>query len=230
MPSGVRLLLAVVLVVSNIQAQDLSALGGLDVSFFRQINDRQTEGDGPIEYVDRLSIPVMLITPTVMIIYGTAEDREVFESGMMAAASELLAFGTTSVLKAIVGRPRPFEALEDVRVKHRTSASGTSFPSGHSSTTAALATMLIIRHPNVGVVIPSLLWTAAVGYGRIYLGVHYPSDVVGGFLLGIASALVIHSMEADFRKMGDWLFGKRIPYGITPTPRVSLFSVSIPMN
>jgi undecaprenyl-diphosphatase len=228
--SGVRFLLAVVLVSSNIQAQNSSALGGLDVSLFRQINDRQTEGDGPIEYVDRFSIPVMLITPTAMIVYGTAEDRDVFESGMMVAASGLLAFGTTVLLKAIVDRPRPFDALEDVRVKHRASARGASFPSGHSSTTAALATMLIIRHPNVSVIIPSLLWTAAVGYGRIYLGVHYPSDVVGGFLLGIASAFVIHSMEADFRKMGDWLFGKRTTHGITPTPRVLLFSVSIPMN
>ncbi|MBP5613795.1 MAG: phosphatase PAP2 family protein, partial [Bacteroidales bacterium] len=49
-------------------------------------------------------------------------------------------------------------------------------------------------------VVPSMLWAAVVGFSRHYLGVHYPSDVLSGALLGTASALLAYGISQNLRK------------------------------
>lgn len=71
-----------------------------------------------------------------------------------------------------------------------------SFPSGHTTTSFAIAVCIALsargsRHGWVGLV--ALAWGCAVGFSRVYVGVHYPGDVVGGMALGTASAALVHS-------------------------------------
>jgi len=93
-------------------------------------------------------------------------------------------------LKVLMNRPRPElwpRLVQDY---------GASFPSGHSLYAATLATVLILvcwktvwRWPSV---IVGVVWLALMGMSRIYLGVHYPTDVVAGWVLGIAWVTVLY--------------------------------------
>jgi membrane-associated phospholipid phosphatase len=103
----------------------------------------------------------------------------------------LLAFGLSDgvggIIKNIVARPRPFEVLPYV---HKlVGAGGYSFPSSHASNTFAFATG--ISYFFRGAAIPFLALAAIVSFSRIYVGVHYPSDVLGGMLWGVASFFIV---------------------------------------
>lgn len=101
---------------------------------------------------------------------------------------------TFEVLKHLVGRERPFMRGEVLlRVPELLTTSGNpfsvttpSFPSGHAATAFMLATIMAYYAKSYRAVF--YLLAAAVGVSRIYLGVHYPSDVVVGLLLGTATA------------------------------------------
>ena len=90
------------------------------------------------------------------------------------------------VLKRIFGRVRP--DLENLRAdrKLRRSPGTLSFPSGHSASAAAFATGVAMESSLAGAAVVPI--AAAVGYSRVHVGVHYPGDVLAGFLVGGAVA------------------------------------------
>jgi len=91
-------------------------------------------------------------------------------------------------------------------VKRFSEPTGASFPSGHAAQAFAVATMLSLRYRPV-VSLPAFLWAGLVAYGRIYVGVHYPSDVLGGMAVGaLLSALVFHYRN-DIIKEKNRIFG-----------------------
>ena len=123
--------------------------------------------------------------------------------GMAAAYRLTLTQGATYAgvlaLKHVVGRPRPYlsHPLTSRASKHGRSSSGgyTSFPSGHAALSAALASSWALSYPRWYVVGPGVVWAVGVGLSRLHLGVHYPSDVIVGALLGIAVAGVVHQIR-----------------------------------
>lgn len=101
-------------------------------------------------------------------------------------------FGTfviTHILKIFTALPRPFLSLAHVIVLVPDQG-GFSFPSMHTSLTTALAMSVYIHHKRLGVLL--FIFAVLVGFSRIYVGVHYPIDVLAGGLIGAGVAYVTH--------------------------------------
>jgi undecaprenyl-diphosphatase len=92
--------------------------------------------------------------------------------------------GLATLLKNVVGTRRPSDGGPLITIPH-----SDSFPSGHTATSFACATVLAALVPRAA---PAFYVLAlAIGYSRVYVGVHWPLDVVGGAVLGIATALLL---------------------------------------
>lgn len=126
-------------------------------------------------------------------------------SGYDTAYHATLAEGTAlvgaAVLKRFYQRPRPHQVMPQVTARQNTldrritMGDSYSFPSGHATLSFALATSLSLSHPRWYVVAPSLTWAAAVALSRMWVGVHYPSDVLAGALLGGAAGAGVHLLR-----------------------------------
>jgi membrane-associated phospholipid phosphatase len=94
------------------------------------------------------------------------------------------------LMKVLFHRTRPYIKLKNIRIVG-SRASGRSFPSGHTSQSFFMVTLLL-HYYHVDVYVWLVLYAIAflVGITRIYVGMHYPRDVIGGAILGIAWGLV----------------------------------------
>lgn len=113
---------------------------------------------------------------------------------------QVATFGVVTALKRTVGRPRPFvtQPLVSRSTRYRSAddeGAFESFPSGHASLSVALATSWSLSHPQWYVIAPSAVWAAAVTVSRLHLGVHYPSDVLAGAVLGAGIAAAVHLLR-----------------------------------
>ena len=91
---------------------------------------------------------------------------------------------TDLLLKPLVDRPRPFEVLDlTLIVDPPTTA---SFPSGHTASSFAAAACILLKDRRAG--IAAVAFACLVGLSRIYLGVHWPTDVIAGAIVGILCA------------------------------------------
>lgn len=92
-------------------------------------------------------------------------------------------------IKHHVSRSRPCrDEIVATEIETRVHVSGNrSFPSSHAANSAALATVVGLAHPPIALL--AAILSFAVGFSRIYLGVHYPLDVLAGWVIGVSSGL-----------------------------------------
>ena len=109
------------------------------------------------------------------------------KTGCAAALSLILgAIVTNLLLKNIVARPRPFAELEAL-IPLITKPKDFSFPSGHTTASFAVALVMLRMLPKkFG--IPAVVLAALVAFSRLYLGVHYPTDVLTGFVVALVGS------------------------------------------
>ena len=228
-------LFALTLLLSCFYPTSAQGLDSLDIRLFRSVNAGQLNGrNGPFEYLDDSAIPTFVAAPVIYAGYGLLGDHSrSLGTGLLLGSSELGALVMTAALKAVIGRPRPFESLSGVRVKHQWSALGASFPSGHAASAFAIATVLSLRYPSTLVAVGSYGWAMLISYGRIYLGVHYPSDVLAGAVLGSGLALLAWQFRPDLDRFAGRVVApsQRITAMLreTPVARVDLFRWSVPI-
>lgn len=112
-------------------------------------------------------------------------------------ASVLTASALVSIIKPLVGRTRPCDALGWCSSLVVASPGGHSFPSGHAAGSFAFGAFLAMRVPKLGA--PALLLSTLIAWSRCVLGVHYPSDVLAGAALGalIGAAFAVFAVRAS---------------------------------
>lgn len=97
------------------------------------------------------------------------------------------------ILKNVVARPRPFTIATEVGLKIPRPGEY-SFPSGHTMNAFSGATSIFLFYKKPGVV--ALVLATAIAFSRMYLFVHYPTDILAGMILGIVDALLIFRLTS----------------------------------
>lgn len=126
-------------------------------------------GDG--YYYLGLPILIYLINPEKALPFLTA--------AMTAFAVELPLY---KLMKSFIKRDRPCESLSEV-YKRISPSDRFSFPSGHTAAAVVIATLISYFFPLF--CLPAFIWALLVGFSRIYLGVHYPTDVLASLFIGL---------------------------------------------
>ncbi len=120
-------------------------------------------------------------------------------NGCKSAVAIGLALATTTGLKYVVNRTRPFTKYPNDIIQ-RDNVGPYSFPSGHTTAAFATATALSLSYKKWYVTVPSFVYAGFVGYSRMRLGVHYPTDVLGGMLVGIGAGLLTWRLDKLINK------------------------------
>ncbi len=127
--------------------------------------------------------------PIALAIYaGISKNEPLLKDAVYIGSSVVEAFVMVYGVKHIVDRQRPYDKYPD-DIYIRKKEGSPSFPSTHTATAFALATSLSIKYPKWYVIAPSALWATSVAFARMNEGVHYPSDVFAGTLIGSGCAV-----------------------------------------
>lgn len=174
----------------------------LDIDLLKKINvNRNTAFDPALKSITNTAVPLSIATPVVMYTIGLIhKDSLIKQKAVFIGETFLASAFVTIASKSIFKRDRPYVTHPSIQPL---SVEGSySMPSGHTSSAFATATSLSMAFPKWYVVVPSFVWASSVGYSRMHLGVHYPSDVLVGALVGSGSAVLMY-------KANQWLTKKR---------------------
>jgi membrane-associated phospholipid phosphatase len=190
------LLLLNLFFATNIFAQNA------DIDLLKNINiGRNQSLDKTFIFISDADAPIALAAPLSVLAVGFAKnDKALKIKGLEMTASLIVTVGLELSMKKIINRERPF--LTYPVIQNVVEEGNASFPSGHTSVAFATATSLSLQFPKWYVIVPSYTYAAAVGYSRMHLGVHYPTDVLGGAVVGAGSAFLCY-------KLNKWIQKKR---------------------
>lgn len=172
----------------------------IDIRLLRSVYSPEVRAsDNFFRFISNSDTYFIVATPAVMAVTGfVRHDDMMLRNAVVNAGASVINLGITTALKYTINRSRPFETYPDIIKK--ADAGSPSFPSGHTSGAFATATALSLAYPEWYVIIPSFTYAGAVGYSRMYLGVHYPSDVLAGAILGAGSAYLTFKVNQMLRK------------------------------
>lgn len=135
------------------------------------------------------------------------------QAGLRIAFIMLFSGVINTGIKDLVQRPRPIGSLGLTSLREQT-AGGFSFPSNHTQTSTAVATSASLEFRHKRVYLIAALFAFLVGLSRLYLGVHWPTDVLTGWVLGLIISLAVHKFIcfAEEAKKNYLLILLIIPY------------------
>lgn len=124
------------------------------------------------------------------------KNRRIFWTGLASVIFSRVFF--TEIIRYLYSRPRPFLNLQNVRQLIEKNGAEPSFPSGHAAILFSIAFVVYLYHKKIGVILiaVALLMT----FARIYTGVHYPSDILGGIVTAGLSVYLVRKFETKLKK------------------------------
>ena len=162
-----------------------------DINLAKDINPRYPTSDywkftSNSDYFISFGIPATFLATGII-----THDPQLKRKSLEVFGAIIVELAISEAMKVSFNRMRPGEKYPDEIFPYR-KIHGKSFPSGHSSLAFSAAASLSIQCRKWYVTVPAYIWAASVGYSRVYLGEHYPSDVLGGAAVGIGSAYLSH--------------------------------------
>lgn len=162
-----------------------------DIDVLKEVNlHRDKALDSTFIWVTNLAAPFAYSIPVVLFLYSYfTKNNPLKQKSYYVIVATLSSALLTTIIKHMVNRKRPFIVYPFIQ-KIGTGGSP-SFPSGHTSDAFTMAAALSMAFPKWYVIIPSYAWAVAVGYSRMDLGVHYPSDVIASVFIGTICAYIV---------------------------------------
>ena len=166
----------------------LEAIGKLDGALFQQLRELHAPFFDVVMYSLSEAARGAILWIVAGLLLGCFQPKRWPAVWQLLLALGLATLLTNTIAKPMAGRHRPFETYAETRVVGPKPTSS-SLPSGHVTNAVAAAYALTRVAPGGRVV----FWTLAllVAYSRIYLGVHYPLDVIAGAIVGLAAAAFV---------------------------------------
>lgn len=170
-----------------------------DVNLLKSINP-QHPNSSIMKGFTNSSYPIGVATPLSLLAAGyIKKDKQLQHKGWEAFGSLAIAAVVTEGLKVTINRDRPYIKYPN-KIFSNSTENDRSFPSGHASVAFATATTLTLEFKKWYVAVPAYAWAAGVSYSRLYLGEHYPTDIIGSAVVGCGSAVLSHWLSKKIFK------------------------------
>ncbi len=165
-------------------------MGALDINIFYFLNNlagRSSFLDGLFIFFANYFQYFLILVFLLFLVFSRYSKREKYYIFWVSAISVAISrFGITEIIRFFYHRPRPFMIFS---VHQLISETEWSFPSGHATFFFALSVAIYFYNKKLGIAffVASILMTIS----RVIAGVHYPSDIFGGAIIGIATAYIV---------------------------------------
>jgi undecaprenyl-diphosphatase len=158
-----------------------------EVDAVRSVNPQNPSASFTWTTLSNTAKPLSVAVPAGMLAVSLLEkDPALRNYALEMAGGLVITAAATSGIKLIVNRQRPYQRYTGIYPDQYDDAG--SFPSGHASVAFYTAASLSLHYKKWYVVLPSFAWASAVGYSRLYMGQHYPTDILASAVTGIGSA------------------------------------------
>ena len=184
----------------------METLQKIDEYFFRIINSAGWEGmDGIMILISSKWFWIPLYIYIIYLIYKRFSDQFIKILVALGLLIFIADFGSVHLFKEVFERSRPCHFLEGIRVVDGCGGPF-GFVSSHASISFSIAFFISLLFRNLWGFVYLFSWAVLIGFSRVYLGVHYPFDILGGMFWGLFVSLLVYYIYRMKIKDFDFLW------------------------